>query len=119
MREIKELLMGSELLEDGFDYDVDDKPIHPYLEYLVVTDHDNQKIDVIEQREYTTRFIYSFVKLTKAMGGIQEIIQPDFYPQVEQLINDFVKLEDYENAIYLRDELRNARAVTVVKKNKT
>lgn len=114
------IIEGSKLIEMGKVFDDKQKEIDPEKDYDVrvykYTNH--MSILTIEDREVITFENYigrikqhggyiEFAISYKTMGIVDSV--SEFFPEAETIINFFGEREDFNKAIYLRDEFKSLK----------
>lgn len=116
----KKIIKGKELIEMGKYFDDNQKEIDPNKDYEVKIDVFKNKISIltIEDSEYI--IFEDYIERIKEQGGLLNyaIIYQDLgiiysfselFAEAETIINFFGEKEEFEKAIYLRDELKKLK----------
>lgn len=116
----KKIIKGKELIEMGKYFDDNQKEIDPNKDYEVKIDVFKNKISIltIEDSEYI--IFEDYFERIKEQGGLLNyaIIYQDLgiiysfselFTEAETIINFFGEKEEFEKAIYLRDELKKLK----------
>lgn len=116
----KKIIKGKELIEMGKQFDDNQKEIDPNKDYEVKIDVFRNKISIltIEDSEYI--IFEDYIERIKEQGGLLNyaIIYQDLgiiysfselFAEAETIINFFGEKEEFEKAIYLRDELKKLK----------
>lgn len=116
----KKIIKGKELIEMGKQFDDNQKEIDPNKDYEVKIDVFKNKISIltIEDSEYI--IFEDYIERIKEQGGLLNyaIIYQDLgiiysfselFAETETIINFFGEKEEFEKAIYLRDELKKLK----------
>lgn len=116
----KKTIKGKELIEMGKYFDDNQKEIDPKKDYEVKIDIFKNKISILTIEDSEYKIFEDYIKIIKEQGGYVnyaityqdlDIIDSlsDLFPEAESIIDFFGEKEDFEKAIYLRDELKKLK----------
>jgi hypothetical protein len=116
----KKIIKGKELIEMGKYFDDNQKEIDPKKDYEVKIDIFKNKISILTIEDSEYKIFEDYIKIIKEQGGYVNyaiIYQDlgvidslsDLFSEAESIIGFFGEKEDFEKAIYLRDELKKLK----------
>ena len=116
----KMILKGEALLEMGKLFDDRQKPIEPEVEYEVRVYKYTHHMSILSVEERRIMQYEEYIDNIKHQGGYIEFAinyqtlgivdsVSEFFPEAEVIVNFFGEKEDFDRAIYLRDELKKLK----------
>lgn len=116
----KMILKGAELIEMGKIFDDKQKAIEPDIEYEVRVYKYTHHMSILSVEERRIMQYGEYIDNIKHQGGYIEFAinyqtlgivdsVSEFFPEAEVIINFFGEREDFDRAIYLRDELKKLK----------
>lgn len=117
----KMILKGKALLEMGKLFDDRQKSIEPEVEYEVRVYKYTHHMSILSVEERQIMQFEEYINNIKHQGGYIEFAinyqtlgivssVSEFFPEAEAIISFFGEKEDFDKAIYLRDELKKLRS---------
>jgi len=116
----KMILKGAELIEMGKLFDDKQKAIEPDIEYEVRVYKYTHHMSILSVEERRIMQYEEYIDNIKHQGGYIEFAinyqtlgivdsVSEFFPEAEVIVNFFGEKEDFDRAIYLRDELKKLK----------
>jgi hypothetical protein len=116
----KKIIKGKELIEMGKQFDDNQKEIDPNKDYEVKIDVFKNKISILTIDDSKCKLFEDYIERIQEQGGYINyaityqdlgIIDSfsEFFSEAESIISFFGEKEDFEKAIYLRDELKKLK----------
>lgn len=115
------ILKGEELLEMGKLFDDKQKAIEPGVEYEVRVYKYTHHMSILSVEDRQVMQFDSYIDNVKHQGGYIEFAinyqtlgivssVSEFFPEAETMIGFFGEREEFDKAIYLRDELKKLKS---------
>tara|TARA_Y100000389_G_C17366518_1_gene466622 strand:- start:62 stop:457 length:396 start_codon:yes stop_codon:yes gene_type:complete len=124
----KKIIKGKELIEMGKHFDDNQKEIDPNKDYQVKIDIFKNKISIIAIDDINNEIFKEYIEKIQEEGGYLNfainykdlgVIDSfsDLFLEAESVIEFFGEKEDFEKAIYMRDELKKLKEYYYKNKN--
>ncbi len=115
------ILKGNKLLEMGKLFDDKQKEINPETDYEVRIYKYTNHMSIVSVEDRELLLFENYIDNIKHQGGYIEFAidyqtlgivdsVSEFFPEAEVIISYFGEREDFQRAIYLRDELKKLRS---------